>query len=96
MSVVLFHYNTIQMFLVVMDLLLLAVAKLVQKVVVHQISMRFELAADFEVFCLPDREEFFQRRQAMKSNPSPSGCSSPTHERQTWLAGWRWHSGPRE
>ena len=84
------------MFLVVADLLLLAVAKLVQKVVVQQISLRFELAADSEVLCLPDCEEFLQRRQAVKSNPFSCGCSSPTHERQTWLAGWCWHSGARK
>jgi hypothetical protein len=79
-----------------MDLLLLVVAKLVQKVVVQEIGMPLELSADFEVLCLSNCKEFFKRGQAMKSNPFPCGCSSPTHECQTWLACWRWHSGAKE
>ena len=43
-----------------MELLLLVVAKLVQKVVVQDIGTPFEPSMDFEVICLSSRKEILQ------------------------------------
>ena len=74
------------MILVILDLLFVTHSQFPEEGIMMSVSASFENHSTSKFWRATHAQKFLERRQAMKGNPTPQGCPSPSNEKQSSLA----------